>query len=444
MLAPSIDTLQAVTKEKRPLDELESSVRSRRCGEFIFATNSVEVHVFLQHGRLAWATDSSHPFEFARFLKERCGIDDEAFRDVLEECRRLRTPVGQTLVGWELATWDDVHASLRRQIALALRTLATTPDGATIFLSRQHFAEYDEKLTFELGELLREADSPPPEPPSSVSLRTVPAADGPPASSLPLSSRSWSAQKLLERIRGASWISIAEGQAVDTATVGPAPSLPAGVADATLYDGADFVAVRSADGCLIGARLAPASTSPDEAGSELWCMLGNSSAFRKAIAAVASLGLSRQSRLDWHVASEPIAWRKGHLDASWASEVEQVFAYGGEVYAVALLSAEGELVAGVGRSNLDADTCAALARRRAGVLSVALAGADGELEALGFRFRTMVTGESSVWCFGAELHGPGQAATLWVMVGREASQGVGWACLTALLRHCQQAPEVKS
>lgn len=428
--------------EKHPIDLLVQEASARRSGEFIFATSALEVHVFLQRGRAAWATDSLHPFEFTRFLKARCRIEDEAFREVLEECRRSRAPLGQMLVAWELSTWDDIRASLRHQLDLALGSLASSSIGASMFLTRARFAEYDERLTFDSAELIEAhgdepvseavSDEPPPVsisdlmPPESASAEPSPGR----------ASASASARELLDAIRGASWVTVEGAGDLDVATRGPQPALPASLAERTLGDGADFVALRSSDGCLIGVRSMPSG----ERG--FWCMLDGDSKFNAALATVASRGLLRKvARPAAPATSAPVAWRQAVFDPSWAGEVEQVFAYGREVLAVVLLCPDGRVVAGMGREGVDEEAYADIVKRRARVFGTQAKVAAGGLEALGFRFRTMVTGETSVRRFGAETLGTDTSATLWVLVGREASQGVGWACLTALLRRCAPPAE---
>jgi hypothetical protein len=430
------------TADRRAFDLLVQEATAGRSGEFIFATNDLEVHVFLQRGRIAWATDSSRPFEFTRFLRSRCRIEDEMFREVLEECRRSRKPLGQTLVAWELSTWEDVRASLRHQLRLALGTLAQSPLGASMFLSRGRFADYDERLTFDLGELaLGEGEDEPAERASSARPPTADIAPPPPkrasepapATALEPPSREAgearpTASELLDAIKDACWVVVPGEPAPDSATRGPSPEVPAELAERTLGDGADFVALRSSDGAVLGSRV------DDHAGG-LWCGLASDSGFGAALVALSSRGLLRRAaRRKAHATREPRAWKRGGFDPSWSDEVEQVFAYGHDILAVALVSPGGHVVAGMSRKGTDEEACTEIIERRAPVFAARVAEPEGALESLGFRSRRVVTGETQVWCFGAETLASDAGSTIWVLVAREATQGVGWACLTALLR----------
>ena len=145
------------------LRELLDISRSGGTGEFLCVTASVEIGVYLQHGRVAWATVSSHPFEFARYLERRFGIDDGTFRRFVERCRRDRLPLGETLVASRLLALADVEAALRHQIGIALSAIATVPAGRTIFLQRRRFTEYSEAFTFDLPSLLPGSPAAPTE-----------------------------------------------------------------------------------------------------------------------------------------------------------------------------------------------------------------------------------------------------------------------------------------
>lgn len=413
---------ETLMNDGRALDRLLSAAGSQRSGEFIFATPSVEVHVFLASGRVAWATDTAHPFEFSRFLKERCQIDDASFREVVEECRRTRVPLGETLVAWELSTWDDVRASLRHQVELALRTLGRESRGETIFLARSEFTRYDDRLTFALAELVADA---PARAPSSA----------PP--SAPITVREptrlvTSAAALREAAHGAAaWARLEREGVLDvdgTAAEGSSP--PASVVR-VLADGADFVAVRSADRSLVGAR-----REGDDATA--WLELEDDAAYRFVLAALEARGFApavtgARPEPAAIPSDDPVGWREGALGGAWGEEILQVFAYGADVRAVLALDGAGLVRAAMGRKSVVQAAAVDLVRRRRAVFAEHTFEA-GALTALGFRSRTLVTSERDTWCFGGETLDPGATGTVWVVLRREASQGVGWACLTALLR----------
>jgi hypothetical protein len=58
---------------------------------------------------------------------------------------------------------------------------------------------------------------------------------------------------------------------------------------------------------------------------------------------------------------------------------------------------------------------------------------NADASGVGFHFRSMVVAEPRLWCFGAELATPSRK-TVWVLLDRGSSQGLGWAYLTSLSR----------
>ena len=109
--------------DQTPLRTLASLVSEQASGEFISASKGAEVHVYLQRGRIAWATDSGHPFAFTRYLQTSAAIDADGFRDILESCKREKRPFGETLVAWGLVTSNEIRAALHHQLELALASL---------------------------------------------------------------------------------------------------------------------------------------------------------------------------------------------------------------------------------------------------------------------------------------------------------------------------------
>jgi hypothetical protein len=155
----------ALARSEAPLDTLERLTRASATGELICATDDLEVHVYLQEGRVAWATSSAARFAFSRDLIERTGVDPETLKELVEDCRRNRRPLGETLVEWKLASLEDVRSSLRLQVTHALQSLPGHPSTPTLFLERgAGYLTYDRALTFALEEVLvREAPSPGPD-----------------------------------------------------------------------------------------------------------------------------------------------------------------------------------------------------------------------------------------------------------------------------------------
>jgi hypothetical protein len=205
--------------------------------------------------------------------------------------------------------------------------------------------------------------------------------------------------------------------------------------ESTIESDADFVAMRSARGSIVGARLSHDARS-------LWCMLAADSTFGAAVSTLWSLSVVRSwSAQPASAAGTRGGFRVGDPASPLADEIRVVLERAREVLAAVVLSEGGEPLVGLARGGLDAEPCLELLRRRTQIFDVRMFGdsdfrqngpeSTPKLDALGFTFRTIVTGERSLWCFGAELAG-GQ--TLWVLTERSASQGLGWACLSALGR----------
>jgi hypothetical protein len=408
-----------------PLAELRDLAAHGATGEFICATAAAEIHIFLQRGRIAWATSSTHPFEFARYIKEHKKIDDTTFRHVVEECRRDKLPLGETLVAWELLTWDDVNAALRHQVRLALVTLAELVAARTMFLERKRYMEYNPELTIELASVSPAALAAPRRPSGQIAR----------ASTHPPSAPGF-ARELVESIEGAAWVEVIEAdRVIEAAPVSSSTRVPADLVRTTLDDDADFAAVRSTRGSILGARLAHSQRS-------LWCTLAADSTFGAAVSTLSSLSIVQPHPGTPPRSTDGRAWEIGDESSPDAGEMRLVLGRAREVLAAIVLSSGQQPVIGMARGGMD-ESCIELLRRRAAVFTVPIfeepLPPDGErntgtrMAALGFTCRTLVTGERSFWCFGAELCEP-RGQTLWVLTDRNASQGLGWACLTALSR----------
>jgi hypothetical protein len=411
----------------RPLDELVHAAGRGSTGEFICATTALEIHVYVQHGRIAWATVSSHPFEFVRHIKQHARIDDETFKQVLDECRREKLPLGETLVAWELVTWDAVRAALRHQVQLAIRALAELGAGRTMFLERKRFTEYNEGLTLELPEIIAALGQ----------ARHAPAR----ASGAPRTANGRFAQQLYESIEGATWVELSEaGQLVDQApSLAAASRVPPALSQTTLDDEADFVAVRTARGSLVGLTLAAQRRA-------LWCALAAESTFGAAVSTLwtlAQLEPSAGAGDEELPTSHEVEWEIGDRAASTVNELRLFLERAREVMAVVVLLDGRQPMLGVARGGLDVEHCLALLRRRARALAVPLFHDGGresgqDTRSLDLQVRMLATGERHFWCFGAELFGE-PTQSLWVLTDRRSSQGLGWACLAALGRVIAQS-----
>ncbi len=140
------------------LEQLVDLAERGASGEFVCSCSNAEVHVYLQSGRIAWASDSRHRRAFTQHLKEHARLDEASIEAVVAECRRSKRPIGETLMAWNLATRDEVRAAIRHQMMLALQFFQLRcEDSHALFLERTQYQKYDPNLTFHLSELVPEA-----------------------------------------------------------------------------------------------------------------------------------------------------------------------------------------------------------------------------------------------------------------------------------------------
>ncbi len=415
-----------MTTEGKALDVLLALAAREATGELICASESGEVHVYLQRGRLAWATDSEHPFAFTRHLQEMTGIDTESFRDILDSCRRERRPLGETLVSWGVTTAEDVRAALRHQIELALGVLRADVPAQTLFIDRtRQFADYASDLTFDV----RELTSGDGEQEGTRGTRTVPPA--PKDVSMPPASRH--ARRLLESVEGLLWAELFERTTVIESAPEPAQSerFPRTVIEQTLLDGADLVALRGPEGTLAGVALGSSRS--------LWCRLAADATVGAAMAAIAAIAAPERHAPGVDVApfSASKSWTLGQEDAAPLRELREFLVRAPETLAALLTAVDDDAWAfGAGASAVAPQWALDVARRRGRVLAAPLFDDERTREdetSVGFAFRSMVTAERNVWCFAAEL-ATHPRCVLWLLLGRTTSQGLGWAYLTSLSR----------
>jgi hypothetical protein len=421
-----------------PPETLRALVGRQASGELICAAESVEVHVYLQRGRIAWATDSDHPFAFTRHLQQTAGLDAEGFRDILESCKREKRPLGETLVDWGLVTQEQIREALQHQLDLALAALHALESGQTVFLDRTaQFAQYNETLTFSLEELPSSAQMATlePAPPSSRPLTLPPSrnGDGPGAGS---------ARALLDSADGMLWAEVLDGtKCIEAAPEASSrPRFPAEIVTRTLLDGAEFVAIRHPEGTLAGATLSSSQS--------IWCRLAPHATVGAAASALSTISSGAQSA-SWDVspiAPEPVSWKLGDEAAPVLEELRAFLDRAPEILGAVVTEAGAETrPSGMGRAPLIVETALELVTRRARALALPRLFEDGitrdaDAEGVGFHFRSMVTAERRVWCFGAEL-ATHPNRMVWILLDRRSSQGIGWAYLTSLSRKLLHLPE---
>jgi len=146
----------------RPPDLLEKLLAERASGELITTNGTEETHVYLQRGRLAWGTTTSDRFLFRRYLCQVFGLDADELAVLVDECFRLRKPLGEHLVAQNILTRAQVREALAAQTRSALAAFLTST-GPCIFLARaEQYAHYDSSLTFAREELESAAQSAAP------------------------------------------------------------------------------------------------------------------------------------------------------------------------------------------------------------------------------------------------------------------------------------------
>jgi len=403
----------------RPLDELLRLSHVGASGEFICATSSLEIHVYLQESRVAWATDSHHPFAFAQHLKQTANIDEDTFRQVVEECRREKLPLGETLVEWGLVSPAGVRASLEHQVRQAIDLLASIESAQTLFLERA-YSEYNRDLTFPIDAFTAETHCVERE------QRTEPANS---------KNAVGMARQLRESIDGLSWVEVFEGEEVRDAAPhdGEQGRTPLGVLRSTILDGSDFAALRSAGGSLVGLTL----PGP---GRSLWCQLQATSTFGSAVSALwAITNPGQESERRCIKPCQRLECFAGNRNAGLSRKVLAFLDRAPEVLAMAVLSENPDSapLLGFARPELGSDGCVDLARRRLACLEpspfVFQGREEAHLNSMGFYLRTMVSGDGDLWCFGARTS-VDPPESLWLFMDRSSSQGIGWAYLSALTR----------
>lgn len=417
-----------MTGDLSPLEKLRRLAAQEASGELICSGAAAEVHVFLQRGRVAWATDSEHPFAFTRHLQAATQIDTESFRDILESCKREKRPIGETLVSWGAASWEDVRGALRHQIELALSVLGGGQISQTLFLDRtRQFAPYNADLTFEIDEIVATTE-PTAQVPSKFPAPLASGDDLPPPSVR--------ARRIFDQVEGVVWTEVLDGTSPIEATPSTAASrVGCDAVESTILDGAELVALRTAEGTLAGVTLGGRHS--------LWCRLAPDATFGVAISALSQLVVDE--RREPRDAPQPVAalretWVVGAAEAPVLSGLREFVQRAPEVIAAVATGLDGEVSpCGFGRGAVNPDRAVALVRRRAKLFTCSDGPfLDGALSAPGsgtadLTYKSLVIREHDAWCFAAELS-TNPARVVWLLVDRTSAQGLGWAYLTSLSR----------
>ncbi|MFZ5438364.1 MAG: DUF4388 domain-containing protein [Myxococcota bacterium] len=364
---------------------------TRATGEFIAAADELEVHVYLQEGRVAWATSSTERLLFSRVLVETTSLTPELLQDIFQVCLRERRKLGETLLSHGLATLEQVRGALRAQIDAALQALQRSPHARTLFLPRkQSFRAYDAALTFALDELGYAV------PPEHDELLT----------------------ELHARAPQLAWSAVLEDQRpVRRRGEGAPGQLPADLLDGA----ATMVLLKSAWAATLGVRLAASRHS-------LWCggtrSLGAAVDFLEArCCPPPPLTAAGRQPLDVSPAVSD-AVRALVERSPWPTAVVRL---GASPWA---LSTSGEAARAAGRAQVlqhlfELDLHAAR---------------TGSVQASASPVQSALVVEREHWWFGVDFC-PAPAA-LWLALPRSAARGHGWSLLHQLSRLATPAGNV--
>jgi len=388
-----------------PWDTLRRLVDTASTGELIIASDAVEIHVYLLDGRLAWATSSTAHNDFLRRLVDDHGIASDVLRDVIEDCRRTRGRLGETLIALRLATAAQIRDALRGQIAESLVTAANHPGARCLFLP--HRLPYAPELTFELAALA--IDAAAARRSSDTAHRVVSA--------------------VLDGVPDALWVEVADrGEVIadavrDTArAVAVVDGLQRALADHPI----DALTLRrTVHASVLGQRLPGLQAA-------VWCAVGSGARLGVTSAVLASAVGAPHPAPDSDAADEP-----------WQETFDAAARFGASVIAGATRH-RGELVAGfalglrggptgVWRGSPGLDVHAGWAHRLAPLLAVATR--DAASRSIGALIYDRVALRAVVGraaYYGTLL--PDGATAVWLVLRTWASQGLGWALLQTVAR----------
>ncbi len=382
-------------------------------GELICATAELEAHIYLQQGRVAWATSSASRYAFGRDLIRRVGIDQNEFREVVESCRRERRPLGETLVEWGLTTTDEVRASLEAQIREVMGALTSLRDAQTMFLERgEGFRTYATELTFPLEELVDE-----------------PVVDE-------------RAQELLERtleaLPEARWIEVVHHGAsvLEHSASGDSPTTSAtSLAELAFGDGVRMMTIRSGLGTVVG-------FTNEESDHRVIIGLGSDSRLGTISAALARFTPEPLRKRPPTTDRSPVA--VGEECEPCADSLWNLVRRSDDIAVASMHQRDGRSFT-VHRAPAVADHAASIAARGQPILhskdldDLPIDPRDTQVEMLGFHFRSVVLGTAEHWHFGGMIP-DSSGRTIWLTIPRAVSQGLGWALLTATNRHLAEVP----
>jgi Domain of unknown function (DUF4388) len=147
-----VETLDSVAS-----DRLLSLASEGATGELGCSCQDGRMQLYLQRGRVAWASDPKCQRAFTAHLKEHAHVKAADIEAVVAECRESKRPIGESLIAHGLATEEQVRAALRHQIGFALHIGTCAGVGQTTF-SLRNYAQHDARFTFSASELIEEEE----------------------------------------------------------------------------------------------------------------------------------------------------------------------------------------------------------------------------------------------------------------------------------------------
>lgn len=364
------------------LDALREHLAQHVSGELIGATALIEVHAWLQRGRLAWATTSRSKRTFRQYLSSVCGVSDERLGEIFASCRAEHRPLGEALVASGVATREQVEAGLRQQLATALLDLAMIDATQVVLLPRQ-WETSEHTLTFSLEELVRPASTPTPLPFTQPKAGLV--------------------EQLTRQLPMLQWCVHTDGVAISAEAPSGCAHAAADVPTlhrASFVEGADVLVLRRPDDLLIGAQNAHGSA---------WGALSLAGPMVRALAAFTAGTLARLH--------EPLLLGDGLVREGDALAPGLLT----EQACLAIISSR-ERPSLLVRAGLDVDRLRRMTAAFAELVSMLPRGAEVGLRAW------------PGWWFGASTGNHG--AMLWLVMEAQAglSPGLAWARLRAMGR----------
>ena len=411
-----------------PLLALRNCCANKETGELVFVADVGELHVYIQAGRIAWATDSNARFAFSRHIVEQCDIDKATFKELIRDCQRLKKPLGEMLIQWEVATAAQVRDALQLQISAALRTLGGVRTAEMILLKhsfRQH--DYDPNFTFDFSDVR----------PMGAHFTSLP-----PAKQCSKKDTLRAGEEFVQHVAtmvpDAHWVALMEKERLLCSAKGR--SRPGTLPETLVQElfmpfGVDFVGVRSGLDTVFGFML----VQPEY--QSLWCGFGALTTYGGGFTTLNNLltahGVLRQPKMDEQIAfgqiaftgSVPTQTHEVLADLLERPEFVGVFVFNRTV-----------LEGGVHREHVSireieelANCIGEIGNARPSQLGSVEDESASAVRALGLDDWSLVLGRGQLWYFGShKLDSTGRM--LWLCLDRRCAQGIGWALMASLTR----------